>query len=586
MKEIIALAGTPNCGKTTLFNLITGSRASTGNWAGVTVQKKSGRLKADPKVEIIDLPGSYSMTPYSLEENVTRDFLVSKSAGAIICIIDGTNPEHGVYLALELRSLGIPMVLAVNFSDELSKRGGKVNLPSLTKELGSPAFLISAKSGEGINRLVSAAKSAIGSVSPAAAFLPAKERHEAASDIVKNCFVYKERNTGFLEKLDSFLTENRFSVLVCILLVLIMFLIVFGFPGILLKNAAELFFEKLSNAVDEFFSLIHVSSWLRSLVINGIIGGFGSVISFLPQTSLMFLIISFLEDSGYMARAAFVSDKSLRKLGLGGRSIIPVLMGFGCTVPAVLAAKSNPSEKERLLTVSALPFISCSAKLPLYLLFAAELFPKNRAAAVVGIYLLGIFFAVIYCFINKPKQTSGFLLEIPPCRVPSLRSIFKITLNKCQSFVVKAGTVVVAANIVVWVLSYFRSDFSPANNVEESLLGFVGQFIAPAFAPLGFGWKGVVPLFCGLAAKEAGLSALVLLSEGELSSIFSKAQAISFLLFFILYSPCFAALAAIKQELGTKKAVWTFLFQTALAYAVSFVFYQAAVLIQNLSVLL
>lgn len=583
MEKTIALTGSPNCGKTTLFNLITGSRAATGNWAGVTVEKKIGRLKADPDYEVVDLPGAYSLTPYSLEERVTRDFLLGRCAKAVICVIDGTKPEAGIYLALELRSLGVPAVLAVNFADELRKMGGDVNLAALEKELGFPAFLISAKSGEGVGGLAAAVlRTAGGAGLLPGAPLPERERHKAAEEIARSCFTFEEKGKGVLEKLDRFLTESRFAVLVCLLLVLIMFLVVFGFPGTVLKSAVDLAFEKLQGAAGAALSAFGASGWATSLLVDGVIGGFGSVISFLPQTALMFFIISFLEDSGYMARAAFVSDKALRRFGLGGRSIIPVLMGFGCTVPAVLAAKSNPSQRERLLTVSALPFIQCSAKLPLYLLFAAELFPKHRAGAVAGIYLIGIAFALIYCYLNKQNESAGFVLEIPPCRMPSLRSIIKSTAYKCEGFVFKAGTVVLAANVAVWVLSFFGPGFRPAESPAESLLGILGRFIAPIFAPLGIGWEGVVPLFCGLAAKEAGLSALLLLSGGNIGNVFSPAQALSFLLFFIFYSPCFAALGAIKEELGAKTAFKIFFFQTALAYGISFVFYQFAALFQNL----
>ncbi len=587
MKGTIALAGAPNCGKTTLFNFITGSRAATGNWAGVTVQKKSGTLKADPKMEIIDLPGAYSLSPYSLEESVTKNFLINGKPNAVICVIDGTNPEHGIYLCLELCSLGIPIVLAVNFADELRKSDGSVNLFMLKKSLGIPAFLVSAKSGEGINGLVSAAiKAAESAGTEPCVPLPERERHEVADKLASQCFTRKKNSAGLLEKVDVFLTESRFSVLVCIMLLLIMFVTAFGYPGTLLKNTVDVLFKKFSTAVLALLNMLKVKNWLCSLIIDGIIGGFGSVMSFLPQTGLMFLIISFLEDSGYMARAAFVSDHALRRFGLSGRSIIPLLMGFGCTVPAVLATKSNTSEKERLLTISILPFIQCSAKLPLYLFFAAELFPRHRSVAVAGVYTLGIVFAVFYCMLNGPKQNTSFVLEIPPCRIPSLQSIIKSTIYKCQGFVAKSGTIVVGANIAVWFFSYFSPDFSVAKSLDESLLGAIGQFISPVFLPIGLEWREIIPIFCGLAAKEAAFSALVLLSDGNIGNLFSQTQAISFLIFFILYSPCFAALAAIKQELGIKKAVWVFLFQTAIAYCSSFVFYQIITLVQNLSELI
>lgn len=499
MKKIIALAGAPNCGKTTLFNLITKSRGAVGNRPGVTVEKKYGALRRDDRFAVVDLPGAYSLFSERPEERAAGEFLRRKGADCVIVVIDGVHPEQGLSLLLEILSTDVPTVAAVNFADELTRRGGSADVAALSAALGIPCFLISARQQSGVSALVSAACSPKSCKAPQRS--PAEFR-SLAKELCSRCFHFG-KESEFSEKLDGFLSESRFSFFCCIAAVLTVLVLAFGFPACVLTDLIDGFFDHAAARLLDFLMLMGFSETAAGVFSEGALASFGKVISFLPQLALLFFFISALEESGYLARAAFVTDKALRRFGLSGFAVIPLLLGLGCTVPAVLAAKgANLPERRRL--ISALPFVPCSAKLPVYAFFASALFRRSPWLFVVGIYLLSISVGAVFCFATKGAAE-------------------------------------------------------------------------PLFAPTGIGKEGIVALVCGVFAKEACLSALLLLGDK-----FTAFSAISFVIFFTFYTPCIAVLVAIWRQTGAKTAVRIFLFQTALAYALSFTFYQISLVLCTL----
>ena len=572
MKKIIALAGAPNCGKTTLFNLITKSRGAVGNRPGVTVEKKYGALRQNDDFAVVDLPGTYSLRSNSPEERAAGEFLLAKSADCVVAVIDGAHPEQGLFLLLEILSTDVPTVAAVNFADELTRRGGSADVSALSAALGIPCFLISARQQSGVFALVSAACSPKPCKAPQRS--PAEFR-SLAKELCSRCFS-AGRESEKADRLDRFLSESRFSFFCCIAAVLTVLVLAFGFPACVLTDLIDGFFEHAAARLLDFLMLMGFSETAAGVFSEGALGSFGKVISFLPQLALLFFFISALEESGYLARAAFVTDKALRRFGLSGFAIIPLLLGLGCTVPAALAAKAAaPAERRRL--VSVLPFVPCSAKLPVYAFFAMALFRRSPWLFVVGIYLLSISVGAAFCLMTKGSAEHGFLLELPPLRLPSVKSILAETALRCRAFAAKAASVIVSAGIFIWLLSHLDANFLPVESPAESVLYCLGTAAEPLFAPTGIGKEGIVALICGVFAKEACLSVLLLLG-GK----FTALSAISFVIFFTFYTPCIAALVAIWRQTGAKTAVRIFLFQTALAYALSFTFYQISLVLCTL----
>lgn len=563
----IALAGVPNSGKTTFWNLATGKSGKTGNWPGVTCEKLSALLRLFPDTELFDIPGIYSLSGTNLEEKNAKNFLKSGEADSLIIIIDGTKPEQGLYLALELLSLGIPSVIGINFSDELHKRNIRVDTEKMSTELGVPVFMISAVRNENINALITAAKNA----EKSKVFLknlPPELRHKKSAAITKDCFSSK---TTFRKKSSS--------LKVFVFAAVLMFLI-FSF-ALVLKSILSLLFEHLSFFFTEISSRIHVRKALSSLFIDGFLPGLETAFSFLPELAAIFFVLSFLEDCGFLARAAFVSDFVLKKIGLSGRSIIPLLLGFGCTVSAVYATKSSDSECSKRSTLSSLMFIPCSARLPLTLLICKNIFPGLGKFAAPLFFLTVILIGAAFSFFSNRSSASDFVLEIPEVRFPSIKSTVKTTFRRLNSFISKAAATVVLTSVLIWVLKNFTLSGSFAATANQSILYSIGKLVVPVFSPCRIPFEGCIALFCGLFAKESALFALVSLSK-NVSEIFSPISAVSFLLFYLIYSPCTAALAAIQHEFGAKKAIWLFLRQIAFAYFISFSFCQFAVLIKNI----
>ena len=572
MKKIIALAGAPNCGKTTLFNLITKSRGAVGNRPGVTVEKKYGALRRDDRFAVVDLPGAYSLFSERPEERAAGEFLRRKGADCVIVVIDGVHPEQGLFLLLEILSTDVPTVAAVNFADELTRRGGSADVAALSAALGIPCFLISARQQSGVSALVSAACSPKPCKAPQRS--PAEFR-SLAKELCSRCFS-AGRESEKADRLDRFLSESRFSFFCCIAAVLTVLVLAFGFPACVLTDLIDGFFERAAARLLDFLMLMGFSETAAGVFSEGALASFGKVISFLPQLALLFFFISALEESGYLARAAFVTDKALRRFGLSGFAVIPLLLGLGCTVPAVLAAKAAaPAERRRL--ISALPFVPCSAKLPVYAFFASALFRRSPWLFVVGIYLLSISVGAAFCFATNGAAAQDFLLELPPLRLPSIKSILTETALRCRAFAAKAASVIVSAGIFIWLLSHLDANFLPVESPAGSVLYCLGTAAEPLFAPTGIGKEGIVALVCGVFAKEACLSALLLTNCG-----FTPLSAFSFIIFFTFYTPCIAALVAIWRQTGAKTAVRIFLFQTALAYALSFTFYQITLVLCTL----
>ena len=649
-----ALAGNQNCGKTTLFNQLTGSNQHVGNFPGVTVDRKSGSIKGYPQTEITDLPGIYSMSPYSSEEIVTRQFIIGEKPTGIINIVDATNIERNLYLTMQLMELDVPMVLALNMMDEVRGNGGSVRINEMEELLGIPVVPISAAKNEGVDELIrhalhvaqyqerpgrtdfcsqdehggavhrclhgimhlieDHAKAAGIPVRFAATklvegdpmILNALALSQNEEEMIEHIISQMEEERGldraaaiadmrfdFIQKLvdetvvkpqesreharsrkiDRVLTGKYTAIPAFVGIMGLVFFLTFNVIGAWLQGLLELGIGYLTEAVDVCLTSWNINEAIHSLVIDGIFNGVGSVLSFLPIIVTLFFFLSLLEDTGYMARVAFVMDKLLRKIGLSGRSIVPMLIGFGCTVPGVMASRTLPSERDRKMTIMLTPFMSCSAKLPIYGFFASAFFPDHAALVMIGLYFIGILVGILVAVISKNSMFKGeavpFVMELPNYRMPGAKNVAQLLWEKAKDFLQRAFTVIFIATIVIWFLQTFDLHFSMVSDSQNSILAMLAGWIAPLFAPLGFGdWRISTALFTGFMAKESVVSTLNVLfgsTEAVLAAI-SPLAAASLLVFCLLYTPCVAAIASIKRELGGKWAAGVVVGQCAIAW--------------------
>ena len=603
---ILALAGNPNCGKTTLFNALTGANARTGNFPGVTVTRSESVCRARPEITLVDLPGVYALRPYSDEERVTRSYLLGGAADAVISIADATCPARSLYLTLQLLELGVPVVLALNVMDALRAGGGSVDTAGLARALGIPVVPVSAALGEGLDALLDAAVQAAHGPPPdpwralapgpvqtcvrtiarllapaahAAGLPPAAARMVRESGMPRDealptaRFAQVDRLTRFFTLpralpasrrsayIDRVLTGRYTAYPAMVGLLGGVFYLTFHIIGPCLSRLLARGIAWLADAADGALTALDAGPLLHSLVREGVFAGVGSVAAFLPVILALFFFLSLLEDTGYLARVAFVMDRPLRRLGLSGQSAVPLLLGFGCSVPGVLAARTLPTRRDRALTIVLTPCMSCSAKAPVYAAFAAAFFPGRSAVVFLALYALGILAAAVAARLLGRTALRGeaasFVMELPDYRWPNARSVLRRMWVRTREFLTRAFTIILAASVGVWVLRTFTPTWRVAANAGESLLAVVGQALAPVFAPLGFGdWRAATALVTGLLAKETVLSTLGVLLGGDLTAalpgVFSPAAAASYLVFTALYAPCVAAQAAMRQELGSR----------------------------------
>ncbi len=655
---IIALAGNQNCGKTTLFNQLTGSNQHVGNFPGVTVEHKFGAVIGYKNCELVDLPGIYSLRPYSGEELVTRSFIIDGNPDAIINIVDATNIERNLYLTIQLIEMGKPMVLALNMMDELLGNGGAVDVTKLSKLLGIPVVPISAAKNDGvdelmrityetakamlkpkiidfctydpvcrcihsISRIVEERANAIG-VPPrfaATRVIEADEEmcerldlSENELELIEHAVLQMENESGldrnasladmryrFIEKIcaetvikskesreqqrsiriDKILTDKYLAIPTFIGIMAFIFWMTFSVIGQRLSDLLCEGIDAITAIVDIALSAYGINPVVHSLVIDGVFAGVGSMLSFLPIIVVLFFFLAILEDTGYMARVAFITDKLLRHIGLSGKSIVPMLIGFGCSVPAIMATRTLSSERDRKMTLLLVPYMSCSAKIPIYAVFTAAIFPKHGALVMTCLYLGGIFVAVIAAKLLSKTTFSGspvpFVMELPNYRMPSIKSVLLLMWEKAFDFIRRAFTIIFVATIVIWFLQHFDAQLNVvSSDSTQSLLAIIGMHIAPFFAPLGFAdWRIVTSLVTGIMAKEAVVSTLgVLLGAGGLASAFTIKSALSFLTFCLLYTPCIAAISTIKRELGSRlKALGVVIAQCCTAWIAAYIVY-------------
>lgn len=664
MKDVlIALAGNQNCGKTTLFNALTGSNQHVGNFPGVTVEKKEGRIRNEPQMSLVDLPGIYSLSPYTSEEVVTRDFILNEHPDVIINIIDATNIERNLYLSLQLMELERPMVIALNMMDEVSRSGNHIDVGKLSSLLQVPIVPISASHRDGLADLLDAVEEVL--VHPRTANLDfckgavhraihsimhiiedhtqqqgvpkrfaasrlvegdeliqkrlsihasdlhiidhivrqmeeevdtdreaamADMRYTFIEELVAQCVTKRNETREQIrsQKLDRWLTHKYLGIPIFLCIMLFIFYLTFVPIGGTLQSLLESLIDQGIAWLDQFLSASEVSPWLHDLLIEGVCAGVGSVLSFLPLIVILFFFLSLLEDSGYMARVAYIMDKALRKIGLSGKSFVPMLIGFGCSVPAIMASRTLSSDRDRKMTIILTPFMSCSAKLPIYGMITAAFFTHSSALVMMSVYLLGIAVAILSGLIMKKTMFSGnpipFVMELPAYRIPSLQSVLLHMWEKAKDFLHKAFTIILGATIIIWFLQSYDFSFHGVSDASQSMLAQIGNLLAPLFEPLGFGdWRASSALITGITAKESVVSTLSILTNASsdaglsaaLMTMFTPAAAYAFLCFTVLYMPCVAAFAATKRELGSwKQALGAVLFQTAVAYAVAFFVYQ------------
>ena len=656
-----ALVGNQNCGKTTLFNQLTGSNQHVGNFPGVTVDRKEGMIKGYPDTRVTDLPGVYSLSPYSSEEIVTRQFVFDEKPKGIINIVDATNIERNLYLTMQLMELDIPMVLALNMMDEVRENGGSIRINQLESMLGIPVIPISAIKNQGVDELIehavhvaryqerpgrqdfcdpedhggsvhrclhgimhliedhaenaeipvrfAAAKVAEGDTEMEKSLHLEQNETEMIEHIVSQmeeergidrAAAIADMRFDFIQricrqtvvkpaeskerirsrKIDAVLTGKYTAIPTFILIMGAVFFLTFNVIGAVLQNLLEKGIDYLTAQVDQLLTAWSVNTVLHSLVIDGIFKGVGSVLSFLPIIVVLFLFLSLLEDSGYMARVAFVMDKPLRKIGLSGRSIVPMLVGFGCTVPGIMASRTLPSERDRKMTILLTPFMSCSAKLPIYAFFAAAFFPKYKALVMVGLYVVGILTGILVALIIRKTLFKGeavpFVMELPNYRMPALKNVLQLLWEKAKDFLQRAFTVIFVATIVIWFLQSFDLHFNLTADSQNSILAVVAGLIAPIFAPLGFGdWRISTALISGFMAKESVVSTLSVLtgSMDVIHKILTPASALSLLMFCLLYTPCVAAVSSVKRELGSKWALVVVVGQCVVAWIMAALVY-------------
>ena len=655
---IFALVGNQNCGKTTLFNALTGSNQHVGNFPGVTVDQKTGEIRGEKGCSVVDLPGIYSLRPYTQEEIVSRDYILQQKPDGIINIVDATNIERNLYLTLQLLELRVPMVLALNMMDEVRANGGTVDVQKMSRTLGIPVVPISAAKGEGVSELVDQALSvARGHVLPKvtdfcaddsavhrcihavvhliadhadrmgvpARFCAAKliEGGDDLADrlaldqnereLLEHCIVQMETETGldrnaaladmrytFIEnvvdasvvkchesreharsvRLDRLLTGRFTAVPVFLGIMLLTFWLTFDVIGQRLSDWLSVGVDALTAVADRALTAYGINPVVHSLIVDGIFAGVGSVLVFLPIIVTLFFFLSILEDTGYMARVAFVMDKPLRRIGLSGRSIVPMLIGFGCSVPAIMATRTVSSDRDRKMTILLTPYMSCSAKISIYAFFTAAFFPTHRALVMISLYLLGILIGIVAALIMNWSTFRGkpvpFVMELPNYRLPSLKSVALLLWEKAKDFLQRAFTVIFLATIIIWFLQSFDIRLNVVADSADSLLALIGRWIAPVFAPLGFAdWRCATSLISGFIAKESVVSTLeVLLGGAPLFTMFTNRSAASFLVFTLLYTPCIAAVATIRREFGsTLKTVGIVLMQCCVAWIAASVVY-------------
>lgn len=666
---IFALVGNQNCGKTTLFNALTGANQHVGNFPGVTVDQKMGDITSAKGCSVVDLPGIYSIRPYSTEEIVTRDFVLNEKPDGIINIIDATNIERNLYLTLQLLELGIPMVIALNMMDEVRGNGGTVNIKLFSELLGVPAIPISAAKNEGISELIKiAVATAKGRVKPKVQDFCAPgpvhrcihavshmiEDHAqsisisprfAATKLIEGDMSFAEKleldqneletiehnvkemesergldanaaladmRYAFIEsvcenavvkckesrehhrsvKIDSVLTNKYLALPLFLVIMLLIFWLTFGVVGSFLSDLLSLGIDKLTALTDSALTAYGINTVVHSLIIDGIFAGIGSVLSFLPIIVVLFFFLSILEDTGYMARVAFVMDKLLRKIGLSGRSFVPMIIGFGCSVPAIMSSRTLSSERDRKMTIMLIPFVSCSAKIPIYAVFSAAFFPKHSALVMFALYIFGIIMGIITALILNKTAFKGnpvpFVMELPNYRLPSAKSVMLLMWDKAKDFLQKAFTVIFVATVIIWFLGAFDSRLNFVTDSADSLLASIGRLISPIFAPLGLSdWRISTSLLAGLSAKEAVVSTMgVLMGTGldglgnALSSVFTPLTALSFLVFTLLYTPCVAAIATLKAELGSRlHTTGVIVLQCVIAWVCAFSVYNIGLLL-------
>jgi ferrous iron transport protein B len=578
---VIALAGNPNSGKTSLFNYLTGSRQHVGNWPGVTVEKKEGVISAHGRrYTLVDLPGIYTLEPDTIEQRVTRDFIVREKPGLIINILDATNLERNLYFTLELRESGVPMVIALNMMDEVDRSGEHIDMDKMSKILGVPVVGISAASGRGVDRLLDTVVSfETGDVKVQPFCLGCSDcskckygeyRYKFIDSIAAQCVVKPGETRGpggISEKIDKAVLNKYLAFPIFLIIMFIMFSLTFGGPMSALADAIGSFLTGTAvPAARGALAAAGAQTMLTALICDGVIPGIGTVLTFLPQIALLFILMSLLEDSGYMARAAILTDRVFSAFGLSGSSFIPMIMGFGCTVPAVMSARILPRDKDRKLTIMLTSFMSCSARLPLYALMAGVFFTRARGAVIFSVYLLGIAAAMLAALIlNKTVlKSSGtsFVMELPPYRVPNPRSVLMHTWEKVKGFIIKAGTVIFGASVVIWFLQSFTPGFAMTSDPSASIIAALGRLIAPIFAPLGFGtWQAATALLSGVAAKELVVSTFSVLTASGASpsltatvaSLFTPASAYAFMCFVLMYTPCVSAMATMRREFNSRK---------------------------------
>lgn len=661
---IFALIGNQNCGKTTLFNQLTGANQHVGNFPGVTVDQKVGEIKEHKNCSVVDLPGIYSLRPYTSEEIVTRDFLINEKPDAIINIVDATNIERNLYLTLQLLEMQIPMVLALNMMDEVRNNGGSIDVMGMSEKLGIPVVPISAVKAEGISELVEKVirtaekkkypkitdfceKGAVHrcihalshqvedhaqnlGISPRFAATKVVENdveiikklnfsrnefemmqhsieemeadhkmdrnaaladmrytfiEKVCKDTVKHPKESKEHKRS--EKIDKVLTNKYLAIPMFLAIMMLIFYLTFGLIGAWLSDLLSLGIEQITDICDKGLTAYGINPVVHSLIIDGVFAGVGSVLSFLPVIVVLFFFLSILEDSGYMARIAFVMDKLLRKIGLSGRSFVPMLIGFGCTVPAVMATRTLSSDRDRKMTIMLTPFISCSAKIPVYSVFAMAFFKDHAALVMMALYVTGIVVSILVALILKGTVFSGkpvpFVMELPNYRLPSVKSVLQLMWDKAKDFLQRAFTIIFVATIIIWFLQTFDTRLNVVTDSANSLLAVLGRWVAPIFTPLGFGdWRISTSLITGFTAKEAVVSTMSVLCGTSMSnlpqtlgSFFTPLSAVSFLVFTLLYTPCVAAIAAIRREMDSAlQAVGIVIMQCVIAWLVAFGVYQ------------
>ena len=663
---IFALVGNQNCGKTTLFNCLTGSNQHVGNFPGVTVDQKSGEVRGAKDCSVVDLPGIYSIRPYSIEERVTRDFIFHQHPDGIINIVDATNLERNLYLTLQLLELRLPMVLVLNMMDEVRGNGGSIDVAGLEQALGVPVIPVSAAKNEGVAEVVdkivevsrhkqaprvqdfcpagpvhrcihavshiiedhadrlgiSARFCATKVIEEDPEFIDKLQLDQNEYELIEHSVVEMETERGldrnaaladmrynYIErvcarcvtrgqesrehrrsvKIDSVLTNRYLALPLFVLIMLTVFWLTFNVIGATLSDWLALGIDALTGLVDRGLTAWGINPVVHSLIIDGIFAGVGSVLNFLPIIVVLFFFLSVLEDTGYMARVAFVMDTLLRRIGLSGRSFVPMLIGFGCTVPAVMASRTLPSERDRKMTILLTPFMSCSAKIPIYAVFTAAFFPRYQPLVMIGLYVGGMAVGVLAALFLKSSVLRGkpapFVMELPNYRLPSARSVLMLMWEKARDFLQKAFTIIFLATVIIWFLQSFDRQLNPVADSAQSLLSTIGRWIAPVFRPLGFSdWRVATALLTGFTAKEAVVSTLgVLLGTGTaelggaLTGLFTPAAALSFLTFTLLYTPCVAAVAAIRRELhSTVKTLGVVVFQCVVAWVAAGMVYMVA----------